>query len=416
VENTGSAILIRVPTNTPVHPLIEITVREQAFVPKQSGLGYIRIKGLTFQHAGNGYPPPQHGLVSTSGGNHWIIESNIIEWANGVGLDIGGGGAGGGGGGGYSAQPVGFHIIRGNTIRYCGVEGLAGMQTQNVLVEDNLIEWCGWADAERAWEAAAAKFHGARNMLFRRNVIRHIRHANGLWFDSNNSNCRVTENVFADILTVSAAIHMEMNRNYNEIDDNLIWDIRNAEPGTPGQRGCAGSGIFIHATDCVLIAQNLIGRCDNSGVFPVLRPERNGAGTGQENHITNNIFAACSNTAIVFVSSNNYSGGNVFVALPDNCLGYFTTNSQQRLDLASWRQAHGWDTNSVTACIELDFNPDRLELKMNCDGPLPTVTLFNRINNDLLGKTTGDTRVPGPFADVSNQPVRKIDPRLISKP
>ena len=24
----------------------------------------------------------------------------------------------------------------------------------------------------------------------------------------------------------------------------IIWDVRNAEPGTPGQRGCAGSGIF----------------------------------------------------------------------------------------------------------------------------------------------------------------------------
>jgi hypothetical protein len=53
-------------------------------------------------------------------------------------------------------EPAG-QIIRGNTIRYCGVEGVAGMGTQNTPVEDNLIEWCGWADAERAWEATAAK-------------------------------------------------------------------------------------------------------------------------------------------------------------------------------------------------------------------------------------------------------------------
>ena len=90
---------------------------------------------------------------------------------------------------------------------------MAGMGTQNALIEDNLIEWCGWADAERAWEAAGAKFHGARNLLFRRNVIRHIRHANAVWLDSGNSNCRITGNVLADVLTVSAAIHMEMNRN-----------------------------------------------------------------------------------------------------------------------------------------------------------------------------------------------------------
>lgn len=49
------------------------------------------------------------------------------------------------------------------------------MGTSNTLIEDNLIEWCGWADAERGWEAAGAKFHGARNLLFRRNVVRHMR-------------------------------------------------------------------------------------------------------------------------------------------------------------------------------------------------------------------------------------------------
>jgi hypothetical protein len=50
-------IHIRVPDEIREIPLIEITTREQAFVPMQSGLAYIRVKGITFQHAGNGYPP-----------------------------------------------------------------------------------------------------------------------------------------------------------------------------------------------------------------------------------------------------------------------------------------------------------------------------------------------------------------------
>ena len=37
------------------------------------------------------YPFPQCGMVSIAGGDHWIIEDNTIEWANGVGLDIGNG-------------------------------------------------------------------------------------------------------------------------------------------------------------------------------------------------------------------------------------------------------------------------------------------------------------------------------------
>jgi hypothetical protein len=397
-----------VPDATPAKPLIEITIREQAFLPQQRGLGYIRIKGLTFQHAGNGYPPPQRGLVSTAGGNHWIIEGNTIEWANGVGLDIGGGDFGGGGGGGQGSGTA--HVIRGNTIRYCGVCGICGQGTRDTLVEDNTLEWCGWADAERAWEAAAAKFHGARNMLFRRNIVRHIRHANAVWFDSNNSNCRITGNVLADILTVSAAIHMEMNRNYNQIDNNLIWNIRNAEPGTPGQRGAAGSGIFEHATDRLVIAHNLIGRCDNAGLFPVLRPERGGAGAGQENYVYNNIFANCGKAGIVFLDEHNEADNNVYVSMPTNFLGFFTGEKQQWLDLPTWRQSRGWDKNGVTVSTAVDFDPDKLELTMNAEG-LPSVPVFGKIDTDLFGKTATDKRVPGPFVDPGTGVTRRVDPR-----
>src|ERR1019366_6828642 len=105
--------------------------------------------------------------------------------------------------------------------------------------------------------------------------------------------CRITGNVFADIVTVSAAVHMEVNLQQNQIDNNIIWDVRNSEPGTPGQRGCAGSGIFINATDKVTIAQNLIGRCDNSGVFAITRPDRAGTGTASDNKVYNNIFTKC---------------------------------------------------------------------------------------------------------------------------
>jgi hypothetical protein len=410
MENAGNTIHIRMPTNTPARPLIEVTTREQAFVPLQAGLAYIRVKGITFQHAGNGYPPPQRGLVSTAGGNHWIIEGNTIEWANGVGLDIGNG-TWGSGSSAPAPQAGAYQIVRGNTIRYCGVEGMAGMRTQNALVEDNLIEWCGWADAERAWEAAGAKFHGASNMLFRNNIVRHIRHANALWLDSGNANCRITGNVFADVLTVSAAIHMEMNRNTNQIDNNLIWNVRNAEPGTPGQRGAAGSGVFIHATDRVIIAQNLIGRCDNAGVFPVLRPERAGAGAAQGNNIYNNIFTRCGQAAIVFLNTNNCSDGNIFVSVPDHYLGFVTTNSSQWFDLPAWRAAFGWDKNGGVASLQFDFDPDRLELTMSGQEPLSKVNIFNHIDNDMFGTVTGETRVPGPFAEPGTRRIWHVDPR-----
>ena len=408
VENSGEAIHVRIPADSPAEHTVEITTREQVFASAQKGLAYIRVKGITFQHAGNGYPVPQRGLVSTAGGNHWIVEDNVIEWANGVGLDIGNGDWNGG----FTPQAGDSHIIRRNTIRYCGVEGIGGMGTQNTLIENNLFEWCGWADVERAWEAAAAKFHFARNMLFRHNVVRHIRHANAVWFDSRDSNCRVTGNVFADVLTVSAAVHMEMNLEQNQIDNNIIWNVRNAEPGTPGQRGSAGSGVFINASDRVIIAQNLIGRCDNSGVFAIVREDRVGSGTAQQNKIYNNIFAACGKSAVVFLNQNNEADGNLYVAMPAGFLAFFAGDSKQWLDLPAWRKAYGWDKNGAIADMEIDFDADRLELTIAAKQPFPIVGVFNRIDRDILGNRTGETRPPGPLADPDAKRIWQIDPRF----
>jgi hypothetical protein len=407
VENAGNSIHIRMLRGTPAEHMVEVTTREQAFVPMKKGLAYIRVKGITFQHAGNGYPVPQRGIVSTAGGNHWIIEGNTIEWANGTGLDIGNGDWNGG----PTPQAGIAQIVRGNTIRYCGVEGMAGMGTEDTLVEDNLIEWCGWADAERAWEAAAVKFHRAHNMLFRRNVIRHIRHANAVWFDSGDVNCRITSNVFADVVTVSAAVHMEMNVGLNQIDNNVIWNVRNSEPGTPGQRGCAGSGVFINANDHLNIAQNLIGRCENSGVFAITRPDRAGSGTATENKIYNNIFASCGKSAIVFLNQNNEADGNIYVSMPNQFQGFFTGDSKEWLDLAAWREAHGWDKNGALGEMQVEFDADRLELTMSSNQPLPKVSVFNKIDGDMFGNVGGETRAPGPIADPGAKRLWQVDPR-----
>jgi hypothetical protein len=407
VDDAGTAIHIRLASGTPADQLIEITTRQHAFVPAQAGIGFIRLKGITFQHAGNAYPFPQYGMVSFAGGDHWILEDNTFEWANGVGVDIGMDGDSG-----FGRQTAGqSQILRRNAFRYCGVEGIGGMGTTNTLIEDNLIEWCGWADAERGWEAAGAKFHRARNMLFRRNVIRHIRHGNAVWFDSGNANCRITGNFFADTLTVGAAVHMEMNRAPNLIDNNIIWNVRNAEPGTPGQRGCAGSGIFINASDHLNIAQNLIGRCENSGIFDITRPDRALSGTAEYNNVVNNIFANCARSAIIFLSQNNQADGNLYASVPDQFQGFFTGDSKQFLDLPAWRAQHGWDKNGALTDMQIDFDPDRLELTISSSQPLPKVSAFDHIDSDMLGTVTGETRVPGPLADPGARRTWQLGPR-----
>jgi hypothetical protein len=297
------------------------------------------------------------------------------------------------------------------------------MGTTNTLVEDNLIEWCGWADAERGWEAAGAKFHRAQNMLFRRNVVRHMRHANAVWWDVGNNNCRITGNVFADVLTVGAAVHIEMTPGQNQIDNNIIWDVRNAEPGTPGQRGCAGSGIFDNATDKLIIAQNLIGACDNSGIFAIVRPDRENGGTATGNTVSNNIFAKCGKSAIIFLNPNNQADGNVYVDMPPAFQGLFEgvpsptydPDAWQKIryrDLAAWRALKGWDRTSVQMQAQIDFDPNTLQLTIRAGKPLPQVATVNAIQADMLGKMAGATRVAGPLVNPAARGVWQVDPRL----
>jgi hypothetical protein len=220
-------------------------------------------------------------------------------------------------------------------------------------------------------------------------------------------------NVFADVLTVSAAVHMEMNLKPNQIDNNIIWNVRNAEPGTPGQRGCAGSGVFINASDHVIIAQNLIGRCDNSGVFAILREDRAGSGTAQENNIDNNIFANCGKSAIVFLNQHNDADGNLYISMPKEFLGLFSSESKQLLDLRAWQQTYGWDKNGAPGDAQIDFDADRLELTISSSQPFPKVRTFNSIKSDMLGKPTEETRAPGPLADPGAKPIWKLDPRSV---
>jgi hypothetical protein len=421
VEYSGTAIHVRLASGTPADHVIEVTTRQHAFIPAQSGTGFIRVKGITFQHAGNAYPFPQYGMISLAGGDHWILEDNTIEWANGVGLDIGSDGNSG------NAPHAGAsQIVRRNNFRYCGIEGIGGMGTTNTLVEDNLIEWCGWADAERGWEAAGAKFHRAKNMLFRRNVLRHMRHANAAWWDVGNTNCRITKNIFADVLTVGAAVHMEMNpapNANNSIDNNIVWDVRNAEPGTPGQRGCAGSGIFDNASDNLIIAQNLIGRCDNSGIFAIVRPDRANSGLAIGNVVANNIFAKCGKSAIVFLNPNNKADGNVYVDMPKDFQGlfegtptpYYDADAWRHIkyrDLTAWHQTHGWDEHSVMADAQIDFDPDTLQLTISASKPLPRAGAINQIETDMLGRATGAARVAGPLAGLKAKGSWHVDPRL----
>ena len=408
IETNGMTLHIRLANDDdPAKHVIEITTQEQIFSPAERYQSYIRVKGITFQYAGNGFPVPQRGMVSTNRGNHFIFEDNTFEWANSVGLDIGNED--------WAAsqppQPVGFDVVRGNTFRYCGIEGLGGTGgPQSTLVEKNLFEWIGWQDAAMMSESGGTKMHVARNLLFRNNVVRHIRHANGIWLDIGNANDRLTGNVFADIPgdVNPHAIHIEGSEVLNEIDNNIFDHLT--------------GGIFIRDTNNVIIAYNLFIDCTEVCVDTVSGINGPRPICGHTNDVHNlmvhdNVFFKIGRSAIEFNNARNEADGNLYPA-PAGPFGgapYLRVKFPEPAEwhnLESWREEHGWDMNGGLAPITATMDPDKLELTLSVKGDVKRTPVYKGIDTDFFGHLVAGDRMPGPFADLQTETgTRSIDPR-----
>jgi parallel beta-helix repeat protein len=410
IEPNGMTLHIRLANDDdPAKHTIEITTEEQVFSPAQRYQQYIRVKGITFQHAGNGFPVPQRGMVSVNRGNHFIFENDTFEWSNSVGLDIGNED--------WAAsrppQPVGFDVIRGNTFRYCGIEGLGGTGgPQDTMVEKNLFEWIGWQDAAMMSESGGTKMHVAHNLLFRNNVVRHIRHGNGIWLDIGNKNVRITGNVFADIPgdVNPHAVHIEGSDDLNQIDNNIFSNLT--------------GGILIRDTNNVIIAYNLFVDCKEVCVDTVSGINGPRPIFGHTNDVHNlmvhdNVFAKMGRSAIEFNNGKNDADGNVYgvTAGPFGFGGgpYLRVKFPEPPewdDLKSWREQRHWDEHGATAEISVDFDSDKLELTFAAKGDVKALPVFKGIDTNLFGKTVSGDRGPGPFPDLMTETgVRKVDPR-----
>ncbi len=368
VEEPGLRLHVRLCGDAdPTAHLLEVTMREQLFAPRDFGLGYLRVSGLIFEHAADGVPAPQRAAVSTMRGHHWIIEGCEVAWANAVGMDIG-------------AQtwdatlphPTGGHLLRHNTIRQCGICGLAGaLGVHHTLIEGNTIEEIGGLDLERLCENAGIKFHAAEHCLIRGNVLRHIRNASGLWLDCSNLDNRITHNIFADIETYLAAAFMEMNFDANLLDHNIFWDIRAPLP--------AGGGVAVLA-DCnesLVVAHNFFGQCQGYGVMFALgqasRQHQGRTGLCRANAAYNNVFYRCPHRVSLGRLEENHSDGNLFDIRDDTCSFEIARPEPGCLQhLAGWQRYFDQDRHATQARLTAEFDLASGVLRWHTDDPLPT--------------------------------------------
>jgi hypothetical protein len=423
-EHDGLTIHVRLPGDAdPAQHEVELAIQEQVFAPRTQGLGFLRLKGITFEHAANGFPVPQRGLVSMSRGHHWIIENCTLRHANGVALDIGAQD--------WDMEPpavIGHAIVRRNHVDDAGVCGIAGMAVQNTLIDSNLIEHVGYQDVELAWETGGIKLHGTKNCLLIHNVIRHTIHAEAIWLDYENSNTRVTGNVMGDTLeTLRGGIYLEASHDANMIDDNIIWKAtEGAGGGSYNMPGHGGWGITVDGSDETVIAHNLIGQTQDAAIkFRNIesRIVSGRGGTARRNKVLNNIFYRCGK-AIDFSNQDNTADGNLYTKdrgetrdenqslgrglnwIPD-------AGTTLRLDLEAWRKFFGFDKNGAYAEMNIEIDLDAMMMTWSISGVIPQTPPDKHFRMDLLGQAASSLRKPGPLLHVPDSPAKvKIDPRL----
>lgn len=403
VADPGLRIYLRLPGDAdPRGETFEVTTREQCFAPSVAGVNYIRVSGLTFEHGANVFPVPQRGLLSAGRGHHWIIEDCTVRWANAQGIDVGNEtwhrARPGGGRPDAARLAGGHHIIRRNEVTDCGICGIAAVgNNAGTLVEDNLVERIGWHDIERVWETGGLKFHTCDSSLFRRNVFRHIHHAPGLWLDVINSNCRITDNVFADITSIKGALYLEMCNDLNLIDHNVFWDIR-GDVDRPWQDIAESPGFAINldsGEQCV-VAHNLFARVPDSYTLWInldqqARVIAGKVGLCRRYHVLNNILAGTPKRILFSRRDENVADGNLYDAADDwtsFCLEY--PSPRTLVTLAAWQEYLGFDRGSTQGTVKVQFDPDTLELQVEVEGDLPTCVPVRELYD-------AQSASPGPF-------------------
>jgi hypothetical protein len=422
-EHDGLTIHVRLPGDAdPAQHQVELAIQEQVFAPRTPGLSYLRVKGITFEHAANGFPVPQRGMVSLSRGHHWIIEDCVLRQANGVALDLGAQD--------WDMEPpavIGNAIVRRNHIDDVGVCGIAGMAVRDTLIESNLIEHVGYQDVELAWETGGIKLHSTKNCLLRSNVIRHTVHAEAIWLDYENTNTRVTGNVMGDTLeTLRGGIYLEASHDSNMIDNNIIWKAtEGAGGGSYNMPGHGGWGITVDGSDETVIAHNLIGLTQDAAIkFRNIegRIVSGRGGTTRRNKVLNNIFYRCGK-AIDFSNRDNSADGNLYTRdwggvsdetksvgrglnwIPD-------AGATLQLDLEAWQKFFGFDKNGAYADMKIDVDLDALTMTWSDLGAVPQAPTEKHFQRDLLNQAAGNVRKPGPLLSFSDSPTQvNIDPR-----
>jgi alpha-N-arabinofuranosidase len=208
---------------------VEISVRHTVFYPEKTGINYITVRGLTLCNAATNWAPPsaeQVGLIGPHWSRSWIIENNTILNSRCSGISLGRPTYGhahhyqtlhtrvypeAGSGqtveqleeyfehGSWDKEAAGHHIVRNNSISFCGQTGIVGCSGGAFsLIEGNDIHDIDCNESYNGEEMACIKLHFAIDTVIRNNHLYRCLGSDGLWLDWGTQGVQVDGNLFHD--------------------------------------------------------------------------------------------------------------------------------------------------------------------------------------------------------------------------
>ena len=259
-DNQGTWIwanFVGLPIDESVNPNklnVVISKRRAVFYPSRPNIDYITVRGFELTRCANPWSPPtteQIGLIGTGWSKGWIIENNQITRARCTGLTLGKNFDRFDGlikygynahyqlverviaRGDWTKENVGGHLVRNNTIAYCGQSGIVGSHGAAFsTITGNVIRDIFMNKTFDGFEQAGIKFHAPVDTLISNNLI-YNSGCKGIWLDWMSQGARVTGNVLYN--HKEQDLFVEVNHGPLLVDNNIFLSdesLRDASQGS----------------------------------------------------------------------------------------------------------------------------------------------------------------------------------------
>ena len=256
---------------------MEISVRQNCFLPAEEGIGFITLSGFTVREAATQWAPPtayQDGMIGPHWSKGWIIEDCEIYESKCSGISLGKYYQPGNDNKwlhwkykdgtqterdcicrasceGWDKEHIGSHIVRRCDIHDCGQTGIVGhLGGVFSRIENNHIHHINNKQNLNGAEIGGIKMHAAIDVIFCRNHIHHC--TRGIWLDWQAQGTRVTQNLLHDntlavdperlvpenreafLGAVGEDIFVEVSHGPTLIDNNILLSARALKLATQG--------------------------------------------------------------------------------------------------------------------------------------------------------------------------------------